>query len=415
MDGNIIKSFLVGLGFEVDEKDLARFNKAISGAGLKVAALATAIQTAAGTIFYGISKVSEGFEQLGYEYRIISPMINKTLQLRQAMLEAFKAAGINITQAVQASVRFNFALAKTKYTLEAIYKSVAIKFLPLLTKQMDVFRKRLTDNMPRIQASLEKFVGFVFKAFDATLILGGRVWSILERVYDFFVMLHKATDGWSTVILGAVAAWKLLNLAFLTTPLGLLITGLTALLALWDDLQTFKEGGKSLFNWGPVIPYIDALVEAMKPLLEMVTALFGAIWKLLHLDFQGALGSFMTALQSLANLFTNVWEAIKQLASGIPGLVSTAMSGIGNQISGFLSGTPNLAANIAGANNPTAALPHPIGSTNVQNSSNRQNVSQETNIIVQGSADANATGKAIAGEQSKVNFDMARNMRGSTR
>ncbi len=43
-----------------------------------------------------------------------------------------------------------------------------------------------------------------------------------------------------------------------------------------------------------------------------------------------------------------------------------------------------------------------------------QKVSQETNITVQGSADAGATGKAVASEQNKVNFDMTRNMRSAT-
>ncbi len=32
-----------------------------------------------------------------------------------------------------------------------------------------------------------------------------------------------------------------------------------------------------------------------------------------------------------------------------------------------------------------------------------------------GSSDANAVGKAVAGEQSRVNFDMVRNMKGATR
>lgn len=430
MTGETIKSFLVGLGFGVDETTLAAFNKAIAGASLKVAALYAGVKVAAAGIFLGISKISEGFEQIGYEYRIIAPAINKALQLRNAMLLAYKTAGINITKAVQQSVIFNFSLAKTKFALEAIYKSVGLKFIPLLTKQMDGFRKQIYANLPKIQAILEKFINFVFKAFEATSILGGRLFTVLEKVYDFFKMLDKATSGWSTIILGAVAAWKLLNLSFLATPLGLLITGLTALLALWDDLQTFKEGGESLFNWGPVIPYIDAIVVAMTPLVELVTNLFASLWKLIHLDFSGAFGSLQAALQNVITLFQNLWEAVKSLGSNLGSVLSTVASNVtdslGKSIKGtlgnlgagalnFVSNTPNLPANVATANNPAvASLANPVGS-NVQNSQTTQHVSQETSIIVQGSADANSTGKAIAGEQNKVNFDMARNMRGAVR
>lgn len=418
MEGNIIKSFLVGLGFGVDDGDLAKFNKAIASASLKVAALYTAVKVSAAGIFLGISKISEGFEQLGYEYRIIAPMINKTLILRQALLSAYKAANINIVKAVQQSVLFNLSLTKTKFALEAVYKSVGLKFLPMLTRQMDVFRKQIYNNMPKIQAALEKFVNFVFKAFEATTILGGRLWSILQRVYDFFKKLDQATDGWSTIILGVIAAWKLLNLSFLATPLGLLITGLTTLLALWDDFKTFKEGGQALINWGSdttkVMVGVAAAIAAVAAAIGTVIlamkayAVLSAAIAVINLPFI-ALVATITALIGLLTVLIFKWSSVKKVAGDF-------FSGIGSKILDFASGTPNIGSNVSPQNNPTAApLANPVGANNVQNNSTRQSVSQETNIIVQGSADANATGKAISGEQSKVNFDMARNMRGAVR
>jgi hypothetical protein len=46
---------------------------------------------------------------------------------------------------------------------------------------------------------------------------------------------------------------------------------------------------------------------------------------------------------------------------------------------------------------------------------NSQNVNQQTQIVVQGSTDPSATARAVSGEQSRVNADMARNMRGAAR
>src|ERR1019366_5580168 len=106
-DANVIKSFLVGLGFGVDDASLAKFNKAIASASLKVAALYGSTQVAASGIVLGISKISEGFEQMGYEYRIIAPAINKALTLRRELLKAYSAAGINIVKVIQSSVRLN--------------------------------------------------------------------------------------------------------------------------------------------------------------------------------------------------------------------------------------------------------------------------------------------------------------------
>lgn len=393
MTGEVIQSFLVGLGFEVDDSSLAKFNKAVGSAALKVTALFAAIKLTTGAIVYNISQISEGFEKMGYEYRIIAPAINKALQLRREMLKAYAAAGINITKVVQNSVRLNFSLAKTKFAFEAIYKSVASRFFPLITKQSDLFRAKLYANLPKIQAGLEKFINFIFKAFDAVTTLGGRIWSILTRVYDFFAKLHDATNGWSTIILGVVAAWKLLNLSFLATPLGFILTGLTALLALYDDFKTFEEGGKSLFNWGPAIPFINAVthgvekaIEVFRGLLDVVFDLVLAFQRLFHMDFSGFL------------------DAFKDIGATIGGGLKAL----------FGSNPDNAATNLK--NNPATGGPlgNPIGS-NVANSSTNQHVNQQTTINVQGSADANSTGKSVAGEQTRVNFDMVRNMKGATR
>lgn len=416
MNGEVIKSFLVGLGFGVDDASLAKFNKAVATATLKVAALYGSIKIMSAAIVYGLSKISEGFEQMGYEYRIIAPAINKALILRRELLKAYSAAGINITKVVQASVKLNMSLAKTRFAFEAIYKSVASRFFGILTKQSDAFRQKLYDNLPRIQHVLERLIQFIFKALEATTALGLRLWSILTRVFDFFVMLDKATDGWSTVILGVIAAWKLLNLSFLATPLGLLIAGFTALLALWDDFKTFKEGGESLINWGSqttqimvglaaaigtVAAAIGTVALAFRA-VSVATAIWNAVLLLnpIGLIIAGvvALTGFLTALDAKWNIFG--------------GKIAGFFSGIGARVLDFAGGG-NVGANLQST--PTGVpSAHPI-SNNVQNSQTNQNVQQQTNINVIGSADASAVGKAVSSEQSKVNFDMSRNMKGATR
>jgi hypothetical protein len=412
MNGEIIKSFLVGLGFGVDEASLSKFYQSISKASVRVTALYATIKVAAAGIFWSISKISEGFEQMGYEYRIIAPAINKALVLRRELLRAYEAAGINITKVVQQSVKFNMALAKTGFALKAIYQSTASKFFPLLTKQMDIFRLKIYANMPKIIAMLEKFVKFVFKAFEATVILGTRVWSILQRVYDFFYKLHQATDGWSTIILGAVAAWKLLNLAFLTTPLGMILAGLVGILALFDDFKTWEEGGASLFDWSSFVPVIKAVGDALGSLrkvflslVDIIGNLFVAFWQLFHGDWSGAWDSLKGSLQSVIDLMKNLWE--------YAGKAISAVGALGSWGAGALGFGDNAKANAAKLQQPSMGAP-PLGVQNQANNTN-MSVSQQTQITVQGSADANAVGKAVAGEQGRVNFDMTRNFKPAAR
>ena len=415
MTGEILKSFLVGLGFGVDDASLAKFNKAIQSATLRVTALYATVNAAAAGIVAGIADISEGFEKMGYEYRIIAPAINKALVLRQELLKAYSTAGINITKVIKDSIKLNMSLAKTKFAFEAIYKSVGSRFFGLLTKQSDLFRAKIYANMPKILNVLERFVKFIFKAVEAATTLGVRLWSILTRIYDFFVKLDKATQGWSTVILAVVAAWELLNLSFLATPLGMIIGGLVAILALFDDFKTWQEGGKSLFDWSSMVPIINSVTDAVKSLwavLNNVAEVIGnvilAFYQFAQGDFRGVLDSLRAAGESLVNIFKNLWGTIDGLANALHGswdLVSAKAQSI--------FGGANVAANVQ--NNPAVRpLANPVGSAAQGNQTN-QNVTQQTQISVSGSADANAIGKAVAGEQSRVNFDLVRNLKGATR
>lgn len=418
MTGEVIKSFLVGLGFDVDDSSLKKFNQSIASATLKVAALYGSIKVASAGIGLAVSKISEDFEKMGYEYRIIAPAINKALVLRRELLKAYSAAGINITKVIQNSVKLNFSLAKTKFALEAIYKSVGSRFFGLLTQQSDAFRKKLYANLPQIQSVLERIIKFVFKAFEATVELGTRLGSILGRVYDFFVSLDKATDGWSTRILGVIAAWKLLNLGFLATPFGLIITGLTALLALWDDFKTFKEGGKSLIDWGSqttqimiglvgVIGSVAAAIGSVIVALRALAIAQGIVNAVMLLNPVGLLVAGFVALLGALIAIDAKWKVFSGNLSGF-------FSGIGEKIMNF-AGAPNVASNVgAGAQGAVPGV-KPLGSNVTQGAQNNQNVQQQTNINVMGSADAQSVGKQVSSEQSKVNFDLVRNLKGATR
>jgi len=417
--GDILKQFLVSLGFGVDEKQLKTFMKAVDQTVSKVKVMSAAIVGLAGGAFFGIAKISEGFEEMGYATRMIAPAINKAILLRQAMISAYKDAGINIVQAVQNSVRFNFALAKVKFQLEGIFKSTAMKFIPTLTKQMDIFRVKVSANMPKILAMLERFVKFIFKAFEGLVALGTRLWSMLNRVWDLIERIDDATSGWAVKILAVVAAWKLFNLSFLATPIGLILTGFIALLALYDDFMTFREGGESLFDWGS---------ETVKTVVAIVSAVIGLVVAIkTAVVAMAAFKVIMTAVAAAIALVKGVVAAVGIAAMLSPvGLIVAAVGGlialltvlymkwdtIKESVSGFFSGVGGKVLDFFGGDAKQFDV-SPIGSTT--SNSSAQNVKQETNIIVNGSTDPEKTAQVIGNNQNKVNFDMVRNMKGATR
>ncbi len=411
-DSDTIKSFLVGLGFGVDDASLAKFNKAITSATLKVTALYASTRLAAAGIVAGISEVSKSFEQMGYEYHIIAPAINKALLLRRELLKSYQLAGINIRKVVKDSINLNLSLTKTRFAFEAIYKSVASKFFDRITKGSDVFRQKIYANMPKIQHALESFVNFVFRAVDATSILGTRLFSILGRVYDFFVQLDQATGGWSTKILAVVAAWKFLNLSFLATPLGMIIAGLVGILALFDDFKTWQEGGKSLFNWAPFVPVIESVKNLLSAVYAELDAIGNVIATVITSGIQALTGDFSGALRSLKdlggevlNVFSSIWTYLKSI-SGVAG----ALGGFLSHVFSGGNAQTNLGATQGGI--PSVA---PLGAGTTNNAQNNQHVTQQTTVSVQGVPDAQGVGNVVSGVMSKQNFDLVRNLGSSVK
>lgn len=411
MGGEVIKSFLVGLGFSVDDAALSKFNKAITSASLKAAALGASITAMATAVGYGISKVAEDFEQMGYDFRIIAPAINKALVLRRELLKAYSAAGINIVKVVRSSVMLNMSLAKTRFAFEAIYKSVASRFFDLLTRQSDMFRQRIYANMPKIQFILERMIQFIFKSLEAITTLGVRLWSILTRVYEFFSILDAKTDGWSTAILGVIAAWKILNLGFLATPLGMLLVGFTSLLALWDDFKTFREGGQSLINWGSdmtktiigmaaSIGVLSTAIVAIATIYSLWTnatklqiAAQAALNFVMNLNPIGLVISGVTILIGLITLLDSKWKLFG-------GNVSGFFSSLGGKIMDFAAGGPMASGGVP----PT----RPIGTTS--NSQTNMSLQQQTNFNISSTASAESVGKHVLSGQNQNNAELARNM-----
>lgn len=390
MNNEVIKSFLVGLGFEVDTSSLKKFNKAIADSTLKVAALYGSIKITSTAVAFGITQIAESFEDLGYEYRLIAPAINKALILRREMLKAYSVAGVNIVKVVQSAVLLNISITKTKYALEAIYRSVGSRFFTLLTKQSDIFREKLYRNMPRIQNALEGLIKYLFEAFEGTVVLGGHIFKILQGIYYFFNKLHRATGGWSTVILAAAAAWRYLNLAFLATPLGQILAGLSAILLLVDDLAGYREGRKSFFNWSYAIPVIDTItahLEGMMGALRVANksqkSVVAAILKLFSGDIEGSAKSMASALLGWVKILEQVWNWLVRIQRIFLSLGGKALKIEIDKIVNSEIETPDL------------SLREGIFGTRESPRTFNQEFKQETTIQVTGSADAHFIAKKL--------------------
>jgi len=477
MNGDVIKEFLVGLGFQIDEQGLNNFNNGIAKASLVVTALGAASVAAAAGITKFVAGVAEKFDvvgdladqvnttaeailELGYVAQLTGSSVqaaesslyglNKTageaslgigrgakifedlgLQAKDSngvlkdtsvlMAEVgerikdmargeqlavlsklgidptlvnaltqdisglseefqtlYKSVGIDANVAAEQAGEFNDSMDRMKFTMEAIKDSIGLKFMSQVRFGIDALRKFLVENIPKIINAVSPVIDIVLRIAEAFIIIAGRIGQVIGSIIGFLMRVNDATDGWAGYILAAAAAWKFLNLAFLTTPLGMILSLAAAIALLIDDFLVWKEGGESFINWDNWMPGFEAATSAINAFMSLLDGFFtlifsglDAVAQLLTGNFAGAWAAAGIWVESFIKILTSAWGIIKG--------VGDALGNFGGAIVGAFSGsTPALA-------------PSPQAQASMQGSN--QNVNQKTDIIIQGSKDPEATAR----------------------
>ncbi len=128
---------------------------------------------------------------------------------------------------------------------------------------------------------------------DSILWAGDAVTRVLWRtgqavgdVINWFKKLDPITQQLIMLFGGLLVAWRLLNTAFLTSPIGIVLSLGAALFALYDDYKTWKEGGESLIDWGQWEPEINAALKGMDELTKSIKGVGVEIAKLLNINLK---------------------------------------------------------------------------------------------------------------------------------
>ncbi|MDC4276286.1 hypothetical protein NQ637_17810, partial [Acinetobacter baumannii] len=93
---------------------------------------------------------------------------------------------------------------------------------------------------------------------------------------------------------------KLFRLAFLASPIGIILALGAALALLYDDYKTWREGGKSLFDWSKWTNGIETIINKIKDFLDILDKVkdktIEFVQKVIH-DPAGALKDVATEVQ----------------------------------------------------------------------------------------------------------------------
>ncbi|EOX6878732.1 lytic transglycosylase [Enterobacter roggenkampii] len=229
-----------------------------------------------------------------------------------------KAIGFNADEAARSSNKFMTSLREFGAMAGMARDKIGSNLAGGLAGSLDTLRRHILDNFPRIEQTLTKAIKGILALGDIVGRLFFRLIEGTSSLITWWQSLDKQTRELISLFGALTIALRILNSTFWMSPIGL-ITALAAGIALlWEDYQTWKEGGDSLIDWGKWKPEVDAALKMVRDLKTTVNDLAKALAKLLNIDpkswslkwdfsnFIDQMGEFSKMLNMIADLLNAI-------------------------------------------------------------------------------------------------------------
>ncbi|HHA2190851.1 TPA: transglycosylase SLT domain-containing protein [Enterobacter bugandensis] len=225
----------------------------------------------------------------------------------QSMLQK---TGFNADKAAVQSNKFMTSMRGLTSLFGIMRDKIGSNLAGGLAGSLDSLRRRILDNFPKIEDTLTRVIKGVIWLANAFTRMAWRLIQGAGSVIDWWKRLDEGSKNLLKIVGALLVAWRLLNAAFLKSPIGLITTLILAIGLLYDDYKTWKEGGKSLIDWSKWEPAIE---KAKKAILWLRDKLLG---------LKDSVGGWQNSLEILATFIAGAWlskitSAFAKLA-GIP-------------------------------------------------------------------------------------------------
>lgn len=174
-----------------------------------------------------------------------------------------KAIGFNADQAAAGSNRFMTSLRDFSAMAGMARDKIGSNLANGLAGSIDNLRKQILDNFPKIEDTVTRGVKGLLWLAD---VIGRVVFRLIQAAGDireWWNHLDKGTQQLIGTFGALVVAWRVLNSAFMTSPIGIITTLIGGLVLLYDDYKSWKEGSKSLIDWEQWQPGIESAKKAL--------------------------------------------------------------------------------------------------------------------------------------------------------
>ena len=210
----------------------------------------------------------------------------------QSMLQK---TGFNADKAAVQSNKFMTSMRGITSLFGIMRDKIGSNLAGGLSGSLDQLSKRILDNFPKIEETLTKVIKGVIWLAEAFTRMAWRLVQGAGSVIDWWKRLDDGSKNLLKILGALLVAWRLLNSAFLKSPIGIITTLILAIGLLYDDYMTWKEGGNSLIDWSKWQPAIDKAKGAITWLRDHLLAL------------KDVVGGWQKSLELLATFIAGAW------------------------------------------------------------------------------------------------------------
>ena len=252
----------------------------------------------------GLSQAEQSamIQRLGMDRTMLEVLTSDTSALEAEYNKRMELLGLNADEVASVSAEFNDGIGRMSRSFNDLFTSIAVRIMPAVTEVFETFSRWIIENGDGILEVLSPFV-------TATEVAIRVVRNLVETVLDFASVLGPVP----ALVAGIAAACKTIKVVFAMSPIGRVVTAITALISviglLKNDFEVAMKGGKSFFSfWVPLVDTINAVSDA-------ISNFYG------YLENSGA-------LQNFADTFSNVFGFIESVVQAWGGVLQTVLGGV---------------------------------------------------------------------------------------
>ncbi|HDZ1120922.1 TPA: hypothetical protein RRW94_004051 [Klebsiella pneumoniae] len=317
-------------------ENLARFMRNNPGAEGFLNRLGVQTRDASGnmrdmaTIFTGVGqrlssmpyyRANQYAQMLGLDENTLMAMRRGIGQFSGEYTAMAKAIGYNADVGAVSSNKFMTSLRSFGLMAGMARDKIGSSLADGLAGSLDRLRRQILENFPKIEGAITGTVKGILWAGEMVGRVIYRLIQLGQGISDWWDSLDKQSQQLIELIGALTAAWWMLNRAMIASPITWVLGLAAAIALLWEDYQTWKEGGKSLIDWGKWKPEVDAALKMVGDLKQTVLDLGKALAKLLNIDpkswsLKWDFSNFITQMGEFSKMLSMIGDLLNAIKDG---------------------------------------------------------------------------------------------------